>query len=198
MNITDICNLALSYLGKGTIDSIDDQSENGRTCKVHYDLCRQMLLRDFTWGFSERVVKLAELSEQTVPGWDHVYAYPINCLAIRRVFAEDEAAQKYDYRNKFMVQIINPDVKVICTNVEAAYADYTYNTVDSGLFTPEFCVSLAHLLASSMAPALTGSENKVQIEMQQSQYYASKAKLAAAKEIERKPQYPDKYFTGRY
>ena len=45
MNITDICNLALNHIGRETIASLDEDTEAARTCKMHYDLQRQTLLR---------------------------------------------------------------------------------------------------------------------------------------------------------
>ena len=46
MNNTDICNMALAYLAKGRISSIDENNELARQCKLFYDHSRKGLLRE--------------------------------------------------------------------------------------------------------------------------------------------------------
>ena len=89
MNTIDICNLALSYIGKGTIADLEEKNENARQCKLHYDHQRQMLLRDYDWGFARRIVNLAVVNAK-IPGWRYVYKYPAKCLAVRRLFPQHD------------------------------------------------------------------------------------------------------------
>lgn len=203
MNNTDICNLALSYLGKGPIDSIDDTDTNAVTCKIHYDHKRQMLLKDYPWGFAERTEKLAELDSTLtteVQGWNHVYSYPDKCLSIKRVFTKDEASERLDTvtPNKYKVALLNDNIKVICTNVERAYCDYTYDEQTANIFPPEFCDALAHFLASAMSQALCGSAKFMNTEYQLGQVLARKATYNAGMEQEKKPGLPEKYFDARF
>ena len=58
MNITDVCNMALSCIGKGRIASIEEQSEQGRQCKLFYAQTKKRLLRDYSWGFAKKVEPL--------------------------------------------------------------------------------------------------------------------------------------------
>ena len=58
----DICNLALNYLGKGSIESLDERSELARTCKLHYDRYRRMALTATTWGFALKTQALKNLT----------------------------------------------------------------------------------------------------------------------------------------
>ena len=69
MYSTDICNIALSSIGQGRIDSIDEDSEAARQCKLHYELTRKNLLSSYRWGFAERSEKLARV-DTTVPKWE--------------------------------------------------------------------------------------------------------------------------------
>ena len=66
MTNTDICNMALSFLSKGKISSIDDNVEEAKQCKIHYEHCRKILLRQYPWGFAKRTVKLALLADEFV------------------------------------------------------------------------------------------------------------------------------------
>lgn len=44
MTNTDICNLALSYLSKGKITSMDDNTEEAAQCKIHYEQDRKSVV----------------------------------------------------------------------------------------------------------------------------------------------------------
>ena len=70
---TDICNMALGYLGQARIADMDENSEAGRACKLYYDIVRKTLLTSYRWRFAERHVKLALLNSD-VPGWHFTYA----------------------------------------------------------------------------------------------------------------------------
>ena len=83
MNNTDICNMALAYLAKGRISSIDENNELARQCKLFYDHSRKGLLREYSWGFAKRIIRLAELDASN-PDWKYVYAYPEKCVCARR------------------------------------------------------------------------------------------------------------------
>lgn len=81
---TDICNIALSYIGKRQIQSLDEQSETARQCKLHYNNARQNLLRSYAWGFAKKVT-VAALLNTKYPGWEYVYAYPSECVSLRLI-----------------------------------------------------------------------------------------------------------------
>ena len=196
VNNIDICNLALSYIGKGTIADLEERNENARQCKLHYDHQRQMLLRDYDWGFARRIVDLAEVNAK-IPGWQYVYKYPAKCLAVRRLFPQqdcDLARSKKEYE----VLIINESDKVLCCNHEAAQVEYTYDVTNADLFPNEFNETLARALASALAIALTGSAQVQQAQYQLMQLALNKAHVSEAKEQEWEQDYPEKYIKARW
>lgn len=200
----EICNLSLNFLGKGSITSLDDKSELARTCKLHYERYRRMLLSEFSWPFAARTVKLTALDTDEladyVIGWNNLYEYPDDCLKILRVYDEGLAAKKLDSRKDFYIQSTPKweyGTKVICCNIEDAYADYVADVEDPDYFPDEFIETLAHYLAYGMAQALTGSESKAQTELQYAQQALYQAKLFTERERERKPSTPHKYFDAR-
>ena len=73
LNNTDVCNMALAHLGKGRIANIDEQTEQARQCKLFYETTKKQLLREYTWGFAKRIMKLAELTDES-PYWEYLYA----------------------------------------------------------------------------------------------------------------------------
>ena len=201
MNEVDICNLALNFLGKGIIKSLSENTELARTCKLHYDRYRRILLKDYSWEFAERTMKLEPVEDfgDNVKGWDYVYRYPDDCLQVLKIYDGDDH-RKDDKREKFFVQTVDYRLgtKVICCNLENAYMDYVSNEEDCNYFSEEFVEALAHYLAYGMAQALTGSEAKAQTELQYMQNALYQAKLRTAREREHEPSVPHKYFDGRF
>lgn len=201
MNEVDICNLALNFLGKGIIKSLSENTELARTCKLHYDRYRRILLKDYSWEFAERTMKLEPVEDfgDNVKGWDYVYRYPDDCLQVLKIYDGDDR-RKDDKREKFFVQTVDYRLgtKVICCNLENAYMDCVSNEEDCNYFSEEFVEALAHYLAYGMAQALTGSEAKAQTELQYMQTALYQAKLRTAREREHNPSTPSKYFDGRF
>lgn len=202
MNEVDICNLALNFLGKGMIKSLSENNELSRTCKLHYDRYRKILLKDYNWEFAQRTMKLTPIAEDygdSVKGWKYVYEYPEECLQVLKVYNGDED-KKDDHREKFFVQCVDYRLgtKVICCNLEDAYMDYVADETDCNYFSEEFIEAFAHYLAYGMAQALTGSEGKAQTELQYMQTALYQAKLRTAREREHEPSLPHKYFDGRF
>lgn len=201
MNEVDICNLALNFLGKGIIKSLSENTELARTCKLHYDRYRRILLKDYSWEFAERTMKLEPVEDfgDNVKGWDYVYRYPDDCLQVLKIYNGNDR-RKDDKREKFFVQTVDYRLgtKVICCNLENAYMDYVSNEEDCNYFSEEFVEALAHYLAYGMAQALTGSEAKAQTELQYMQTALYQAKLRTAREREHDPSLPHKYFDGRF
>lgn len=201
MNEVDICNLALNFLGKGIIKSLSENTELARTCKLHYDRYRRILLKDYSWEFAERTMKLEPVDDfdDNVKGWNYVYRYPDDCLQVLKIYDVDDR-RKDDKREKFFVQAVDYRLgtKVICCNLENPYMDYVSNEEDCNYFSEEFVEALAHYLAYGMAQALTGSEAKAQTELQYMQNALYQAKLRTAREREHEPSVPHKYFDGRF
>jgi len=196
MTSTDICNLALAYLAKGRITSLTQNTEEARQCAMHYDHCRKLLLRSYRWGFARRIEKLA-LSALTIPGWEFVYGYPSDCLIVRFVFEQEGAAKKEVDLNQFDVSIVD-GVKVICTDVEQAWCEYTEDVNEVAKMSEEFVEALARYLAASMAMVITGNGELMNTNYQLMQAALNQAQVEAAREREQKPQWPKEYAEVRF
>ena len=196
MNSTEICNMALSYLGNGRINSIDDAAEDARKCKIHYGHDRRRMLMAYPWGFAKRMEKLA-LFTDNVPGWDFAYSYPTECVNVTYVYDEDGARRKEEAREDF--EIITLDGrKTIATDVRDAWAEYTADVRDANMFSEEFTEGLTHLLASSIAMGITGNANIAMQHMQLAQQSIVSAGYYNAIEKERRMRYPNKYANERF
>lgn len=196
MNSTEICNMALSYLGQGRINSIDDMSEEARKCKVHYDHDRRRMLTAYPWGFAKHVEKLAAFPE-TVPGWDVVYAYPAACLSVLYVYNNANARRKETEPEDYEIVTLD-NRKGIATDVQEAWVEYTEDVKDPVNFSEEFVEGLTHLLASSIAVGITGNANIAVQHMQLAQQSIVTARYYSALEKESRMQYPNKYANERF
>ena len=197
MTSTDICNLALSYLSKGKITSMDDNTEEAAQCKIHYDHARRLLLRQYPWGFAKRTVKLALLAGKE-PGWDFAYAYPAGCLAVRYVFDEEGASAKEEQVQDFDTAMLTGNQKALLTDVELAWCEYTYNVKDVDMFPDEFIEAFAHYLACNMATVLTGSASIQQTQFQLYQDSIEAAKIYSAQERRKSTVFPESYAQARF
>mgnify|MGYP006916243652 CR=1 FL=1 len=197
MNNTDICNMALSFLSKGKISSLDDNVEEAKQCKIHYEHCRKMMLRQYPWGFAKRIAKLA-LLDVDIPGWDYTYAYPQQCLTVRYLFSEEGADTKEEDITVFDMAIVSDNQRALLTDLENAWCEYTYDVKDVEMFSEEFAEALARLLASQMAMVLTGNANIQQSNYQLYQMLMEMAKTQNAQERRLKPKFPVTYADARF
>ena len=199
MNITDICNLALNHIGREQIASLNEDTEAARTCKLHYDLQRQVLLRAYTWSFAKKYVKLSEIDTKT-PGWKHTYAYPNDCVMARKIYNEDNTWCIL-WKNRvgnFDQVMLNDNTKALVFNLEDAYLEYTYDVKDADLFTADFAQALSYYLAAAICVPLTGSESLAQQMQAQGNGILQEAKFTMMGERNKYPDYPSKYFKARW
>lgn len=197
MTNTDICNLALAFIGQGRIDSIDEKIESARQCKLHYDHVRQYMLQMHRWGFADKYMKLASL-DTTTPGWKYTYIYPKDCLAIKQIYNSEGAAVKDGEYNEYAMGTMDTSTRVIVSNIENAYADYTMDIENADMFSPDFTEALSRGLAAVLAFPLTGSISIQNAQLQLREVAINRAKLTSASESHHEPDYPDKYFKSRY
>ncbi len=195
MTNTDVCNLALSFLKRRKIVSIEQECEEARACKLHYDHLRRMVLRAYNWGFAKAIVPLARLDVKS-PVWRYVYAYPDKCVAARFVFSKD-CGSRSDFMDKFDVFLVDGDVLALGCDVDMAFLEYTYDVTDARLFSDSFVDALSHLLASDLAIGLCGSANLQNIHYQLYEVATQRAKSTDANEKFLENVYSDSYVKAR-
>lgn len=210
MNITDVCNMALSCLGKGRIASIDEQSEQARQCKLFYSQTKKRLLRDYSWGFAKRVEQLAQL-DTVNPFWEYSYSYPNKCECVRRIFCCVDTTDangktrktvipkiEADQKDKYEIYMVSDNIRAIGCNVENAWLEYTYDIDDLSVCSSDFIEALTHMLAYNIALALTGNMQLKNSEYQQAMAILNRARYTNAAESHTKPEHPKGYFDSRF
>jgi hypothetical protein len=189
--------MALALLNRERIDSLEDDSTEAKICKVFYEHERVRLLRMFGWGFARKTDQLA-LRTNEIPGWGFIYGLPKECVQVLFVFNESTVDRHEFTRPDFRIVTATGNDRVIVTNLEDAWAEYTYNCKDTDSFSEEFVEALVHMMAAKMSIPLTQTSDFVQMHMQLAQAALNMAMVEDADETERKTQWPRKYERARF
>ena len=154
----DICNIALSLLGEDPITSIDDDSNNAKQLKIHYEAARDATLEAHDWSFAIERFKPAKLTAVPVYGAGALFSVPVDIL---RVIACDDPS----VNNSAFVAPINSNEQIdwvmeagnILCNEDVVYARGIKRITTEGLFSPLFVEAFAAKLAMMLAVNLTAS-----------------------------------------
>ena len=80
---TEVCNLAVSWLGGKRITSIDDDTTiEARLCRANYDLSRQAVLEEREWTFAVKRAQLTPLAETPLFGYNYKFLLPPDLLVL--------------------------------------------------------------------------------------------------------------------
>jgi hypothetical protein len=171
-SVVEICNLALSQLRSGSINSLEDPSVQAQQCSLHYASARDKVLSDFDWGFNNST-KALQLLTGRVFGWAFAWQYPNDCLHVNRLRRDEEDVEPDSNRSRLdpRLQLINQTnrveyaikyldgAKVIVTNESDLYLDYRVKVTDVTLYSSDLRMAIAYLLAANMAVSLMGMKD---------------------------------------
>ena len=146
----DICNMALAQLGQEPIASLEQDNERARRCRLFYEPVKEEVLRTHNWAFARGTVQLALVEQNQAGTWPYVYAYPQDCLFVRKVFGASKEPQPFEesYQQDICARVIG------CA-VDQAKAEYTRKVADESIFDPAFVKAFSLALAADLAFALT-------------------------------------------
>lgn len=155
---TDVCNIALSYLGQPPVANIESPtSATEKIIAIHYDNCRRTLLRQFVWNFAK---KRALCTRQSVaPPFDYTDGYTLPNDFIRFLNTGDrEDAPTCDH------DVVADRTLLLNTGgASSVKVRYIANVEDPYMFDPCFLTCLAYNIAIASAYAIT--KKKAVVEM---------------------------------
>lgn len=192
-----IANLALSHLGNDTITSLTSDHPSASTISLFWDLTRDDVLREHKWPFSTAIVTLASL-DTDIPTWTYFYGYPSNCLKIWTVFndATLDTKEEQDFEILFLPPSDNR--LVICSNIEQAYAEYSYKVQDVTIWDPKFSMAFSYRLAANIAPRLCADDNKAKEMMNiYSAFMLETKRVSAGERSKKRPEISSGYVDSR-
>lgn len=170
----EICNMALSEIRAGSINSLTESSLQAQQCKLKYPFLRDMLLRDVPWNFAHKVDALALLTDD-LHNWVYAYQYPSDCLYINKLILNfEEFGDTGDgvTRARHIEDIYTPDLnrqvkyevmnvdgnRVIAANEPELRISYRKKVTDPNLFDSLFIMAFVQLLAANLAVPVVGAE----------------------------------------
>lgn len=151
---TDIANMALSRMGtRATIADLTENSTEARQINLWYATVRDELQSLVDWNFNR--VSLALAASGTPPArWASSYAYPSDCLRMRRLDFGGASWVAGSPVTGFEIAS-NGSATFLYCNEDQVSAVYAQRVTDPARFTPGFVLAFVDCLAASVAHAIT-------------------------------------------
>lgn len=159
----DVCDLALSILGKPTIASLGDNSNAARVLNVEYDMLRRgLLMGPGTWRFSIKRASLPQLVGTPVSGpYTSMFALPSDNLRILQVGDTWPGLDLSDYRlGPTDADYSQEGNTILCDYGAPLSLVYVSDVTDTTLMDANFIIYFAGTLAWTCCERLTGSDTK--------------------------------------
>lgn len=151
----EICNMALANLGTTIeIQDINERTKEAKALKRFYQTTLEACLRDFSWPFTKKIVKLQKVADNPTPEWLISYRYPNTCVLFKRILHPGVRNDTYDGRVPFLQSSDNSGKLILCDQPEA-YAEIIVIPSES-LLTPDFVLMFSYRLSFYIGPSLTG------------------------------------------
>jgi hypothetical protein len=191
-----ICNLALSHIGKGAIQNIDEGSTEAQQCALHYDQCRKELLGgNYDWSFSRSRQSLAqETTNLRSDIWGYAYAKPANFIRVivpkakepnmsQGMYYVNQALANFSARSSVDITMGDYEIAsdgLIYTNLLPVFMNYVEDKVNAGDYTPGFIAAFSFGLSGKIAYALTRDSGVTKMALERAEQMRSKYEAADA------------------
>lgn len=151
---TDIGNMALSRLGtRATIADLTENSTEARQINLWYATVRDELLSLVDWNFN-RVTQALTASGTPPARWSASYAYPSDCLRMRRLEFGASTWMWGEPARGFEIASNGSGTFLYC-NEDRVTAVFAQRVVDPVRFPPGFVLAFVDCLAAAIAHAIT-------------------------------------------
>ena len=151
---TEICNMALSYLGANLIMDENDETTEARLCNLNYDNCLEAVLEDIDWTFATKRY-VYKNPVQDPPEYGFSFGFLLHPEILRVI---EVNGNRYDWvlENRH-----------ILTNQATVEVKAIIKVEDANRYPPMFVKALAAYLASEIALPLTNNPQHQQAMAQQ-------------------------------
>ncbi len=149
---TDICNMALGYLGAERISNFENpKTKNEQLCQLFYPLVRDELLESRDWSF---LIKRAVIEAEPIPkpewGFGNGFIPPVDSVRILEVRDNDST-------DRYSANSLNWALEygVIVAKADKVYIRYITGLAPTTAYSGQFIVALAAELACQMCIQIT-------------------------------------------
>ena len=182
--------MALGHLGAHAMiqDHDTDESAEAKACRIYFEIAKKKVLEDFDWPFARQYADLALVSENPNADYTRSYRYPSGCLAIRGIVTGTVHTPS-DARPTYQIGSDATGRLIFC-NESPATIKYTKEITDLNIFSMSFVMAQSYLLASMIAPRITGGDAFNRQEKAMNMYFLqiAKAQSNAANEEQLLPE----------
>jgi len=150
----DIYNLALTHLGMKEVTSVDANNPSADALNTLYNPCLEDLFSEYRWPFATVKEKLVSVTDTVLElEWENSYLRPTEAMTVWVVYNEGTMTAKEEQQFETIYQPTYSR-RIIGTNLDDAYCEYTYKIIDTALYSPKFVMALSYKLAASAAHTL--------------------------------------------
>jgi hypothetical protein len=147
----EICNLAISWLAGSRITSLDDdESDEAKLCRANYDTSRRAVLEEREWTFAVKRVRLPQLAEPPLFGYDYRFLVPSDLLYSIGVYDPADANKVNPKQTGHVFEQGN-----ILANTQTIDLKYIHDITNTKLFSPLFDQTVASHIAMNICIPLT-------------------------------------------
>lgn len=190
---TQLANLALSEIGARRIDNLDsDTTTEAKSCNLHFNHCRDSLLRRHQWSFATTRAALSQLTADPIKEWSAAWQLPTDCVRLIRVVssANDAAIPT----NLFTIE----GRKLLTVDDDAKTIVYISNAVPIGEWDALFVEAMTYALAARIANDVTQNPAAAQAATQKLEALAlPTAQTADAREVLSGENFGPRHLIGR-
>lgn len=182
---TAISNQAIAALGVGKLitDFDTDTTIEGKTCRLFYDQARDSLLVALPWPFAKKQSALSLVANDPNDAWSYSYQIPNDNLRLIRIVPLTVGV---DVPTDDEIPFRRYEDKIYC-NEENAVLEHVFQNDDPSTYPPSFSMALTYLLASMIAPRISGGDN-FNLSQRALQLYQEHLKLAARQSLNEEKQ----------
>ena len=152
MRNTDICNIALGWLGANLILSMDDESVEAELCRTNYETSVRAAFEAVDWTFARARVRIAPLAGEIV-GTDYSYRFklPTDCLVVRWLSHDGSFRDVLSW---------SKEEDIIYANKSTLYVKYTRYVEDVNKYPSKFRHLIATQLAADICMPITSDQDQ--------------------------------------
>ena len=157
-----ICNIGLSYIGLGGINSLTEDSPEARVCNLHFAHERDMLLEDFSYRFAtgRQALALQSVNDREEE-WVYRYARPTGILKMRWV-QDINVVRTLRARGEDISAPYQMAEGFVYTDIEDAWCEFTNSETNPNEFPPFFQDALSWGIAKSAAVSITEVQDRLE------------------------------------
>lgn len=176
---TQLANLALSELGARRIDALDsDTTTEAKACRLHFDHCRDSLLRRHPWSFATRRVGISRITGDPVKEWAAAWQLPPDLVRLIRVVSVANDSKVPE--NSFAIE----GRQLLTSDTDAKHIVYVSSAVPVGEWDSLFVEAMTYALSARIAKDITGNPQEGQAATQKLEALAlPTAQTADAREV---------------